>query len=202
MLKFLKRFRRRCDDREPLYVCAPGAAEGPPAPAATGEAGTPARQPDDVSLLEWLRLVLGHLCTEERLRLQQRVVNSVHYGDALPQAVRHALLGESGQQDGQWAMLLVGVDAIDDIERQGRELARAAGIAAIYGWSWHEGRGRTPRAALFELHTWLLGFGYSLMQMDTGRQEHAMLMTAAGDAEAAVRLGNALGARLTLPRSD
>jgi hypothetical protein len=120
----------------------------------------------------------------------------------VPQAVRHALLAEGGQQDGQWAMLLVGIDEIDDVERQGRELARAAGIAAIYGWSWHEGRSRTPRAALFELHTWLLGFGFSLLQMDTGRPERAMLMTAAVDAEAALRLGNALGARLALPRSD
>jgi hypothetical protein len=196
MLKFLKRFRRRFDEQEPMFVSVPG--EPVPPLAST----PPARQPDDVSLLEWLRLVLGHLCIEERLRLQQRVVNSVQFGDAVPQAVRHALLAEGGQQDGQWAMLLVGIDEIDDVERQGRELARAAGIAAIYGWSWHEGRSRTPRAALFELHTWLLGFGFSLLQMDTGRPERAMLMTAAVDAEAALRLGNALGARLALPRSD
>ena len=192
MLKFLKRFRRR-DEQEPMFVSVPGEPVPPT---------TTARQPDELSLLEWLRLVLGHLCTEERLRLQQRVVNGVHAGDAVPQAVRHALLAEGGQQDGQWAMLLVGVDEIADVERQGRELARAAGIAAIYGWNWREGHGRTPRAALFELHTWLLGFGFSLLQMDTGRQEHAMLMTTAGDAEVALRLGNALGARLTLPRSD
>lgn len=189
MLKFLKRLRRRFDEQEPLFVSVPGEPVGP---------ATPARRPDEVSVLEWLRLVLGHLSTEERLRLQQRVVNSVHAGDALPQAVRHALWAEGGQQDGQWAMLLVGIDEIDDIERQGRELARAAGIAAVCGWNWHEGRARTPHTALLELHSWLVGFGYSLLQMDTGRQEHVMLMASSGDAEAAVRLGNALGARLAL----
>jgi hypothetical protein len=38
--------------------------------------------------------------------------------------------------------------------------------------------------------------------MDTGRQEHCMLMTSSADAETAIRLGAALGLQLTLPRSD
>ena len=198
MLKFLKRLRHRFDEPEPLCVQAPveAACSPPPAPA------EPVSQQGDVSVVDWLRLVLGHLRTEERHRLQQRVVNNLRFGDSLPKAVVHAMLNEGGQQDGQWAMLLVGVDAVDDVERQGRELAQAAGIAALYGWEWDESRGRTTRAALFALHAWLLRFGYALLQMDTGRQEHCMLMTTAADAEAALRLGAALGLRLTAPRSD
>jgi hypothetical protein len=196
MLTFLKRLRRRFDDRQPLCVQAPVEATCSPAPA------EPAAQQGDVSVVDWLRLVLGHLRSDERQRLQQRVLNNLRFGDSLPKAMVHAMLNEGGQQDGQWAMLLLGVDAVDDVERQGRELARSAAIAAIYGWDWDEKRGRTTRAALFALHAWLLGFGYSLLQMDTGRQEHCMLMTSTGDAEAAIRLGAALGLQLTLPRSD
>jgi hypothetical protein len=196
MLTFLKRLRRRSDEPPPPCEPAPVEPVGSPAPT------EPAAQQGDVSVVDWLRLVLGHLRTEERHRLQQRVLNNLHFGDSLPKAVVHAMLNEGGQQDGQWAMLLLGVDAVDDVERQGRELARSAAIAAIYGWDWDEKRGRTTRAALFALHAWLLGFGYSLLQMDTGRQEHCMLMTSTGDAEAAIRLGAALGLQLTLPRSD
>jgi len=196
MLTFLKRLRRRFDDLEPQCVQAPAETVHPPAPA------EPAVQPDGVTVVDWLRLVLGHLRTEERHRLQQRVLNNLRFGDTLPKAMVHAMLNEGGQQDGQWALLLLGVDAVDDVERQGRELARSAAIAAIYGWDWNESRGRSTRAALFALHAWLLGFGYSLLQMDTGRQEHCMLMTNTADAEAAIRLGSALGLRLTLPRSD
>jgi hypothetical protein len=198
MLTFLKRLRRRFDDREPLCVQAPAETVHPPTPTPTEPAGPP----DDVSVVDWLRLVLGHLPTEERHRLQQRVLNNLRFGDSLPKAMVHAMLNEGGQQDGQWAMLLVSVEAVDDVERQGREMARAAGIAALYGWDWSESRGRSTRAALFALHAWLLGFGHSLLQMDTGRQEHCMLMTNSADADAAIRLGAALGLRLTMPRSD
>jgi len=198
MLKFLKRLRRRCDEPVPLCVQAAVETACSPAPAPA----EPASQQGDVSVVDWLRLVLGHLRTEERHRLQQRVLNNLRFGDSLPKAMVHAMLNEGGQQDGQWAMLLVGVGAADDIERQGRELARAAGIAALYGWNWDERRGRSTRAALFALHAWLLGFGYSLLQMDTGRQEHCMLMTTQADAETAIRLGTALGFKLALPRND
>ncbi|KQU67865.1 MULTISPECIES: hypothetical protein [unclassified Rhizobacter] len=196
MLTFLKRLRSRFDDPQPQCAQVPVETVHPPTPA------EPAAQPDGVTVVDWLRLVLGHLRTEERHRLQQRVLNNLRFGDTLPKAMVHAMLNEGGQQDGQWALLLLGVDAVDDVERQGRELARSAAIAAIYGWDWNEGRGRSTRAALFALHAWLLGFGYSLLQMDTGGQEHCMLMTNTADAEAAIRLGSALGLRLTLPRSD
>ena len=176
MLTFLKRLRCRFDDPQPQRVQAPAETVHPPSPA------EPAVQPDGVTVVDWLRLVLGHLRTEERHRLQQRVLNNLRFGDTLPKAMVHAMLNEGGQQDGQWALLLLGVDAVDDVERQGRELARSAAIAAIYGWDWNEGRGRSTRAALFALHAWLLGFGYSLLQMDTGRQEHCMLMTNTADA--------------------
>jgi hypothetical protein len=198
MLKFLKRLRRRSG--EPEVLCVQAAVETACSAAATP--AEPAPQQGDVSVVDWLRLVLGHLQTEERHRLQQRVLNSLRFGDNLPKAMLHAMLSEGGQHDGQWAMLLVGVDSVDDVDRQGRELARSAGIAAVYGWEWHEGRGRTTRASLFALHAWLLGFGYSLLQMDTGRQEHCMLMTTSADADTAIRLGAALGLQLTLPRSD
>jgi len=200
MLKFLKRLRRRFDEPEPL--CVQAAVETACLPALAPTPAEPAPQQGDVSVVDWLRLVLGHLRTEERHRLQQRVLNNLRFGDSLPKAMVHAMLNEGGQQDGQWAMLLVGVNAVEDIERQGRELARSAGIAAVYGWEWHEGHGRTTRPAMFALHAWLLGFGYSLLQMDTGRQEHCMLMASSADAETAIRLGAALGLQLTLPRSD
>lgn len=194
MLKLLKRLRRCLNGHPPMCV-RPSPGLRPPLPEAPA--------PDDVrgdQVGEWLLLVLGHLRVSERERLQQRVLNNLRLGDAPGAALVNAVQCDGGQRRGQWAMLRIEVGAIDQIELQAREIAHAAGIDDLYGWDWQQQRDRPVRAALFELHTWLLGFGYSLLQMDTGRQEHCLLLSAIGDVEEAMRLGASLGVPLTLPR--
>jgi len=150
----------------------------------------------DQLLDDWLSRVLGHLQPCERRRLTQRVANNLHFGDAAEAALVNALLGDGGQQHGQWAMLQIELGGIEEVEWQARELALAAGIQELYGWDWHQNRHRPARAALLELQAWLGRFGFALLQLETGEQEYCMLLAASGEVDAAVQAGARLGVRL------
>lgn len=182
-------FRR---DAEPQNEQAPKArpiaSEAPDAP----EARQTATGTKD-ALQRFMRLVTAHLVAVEGRRLTNAVLTGFDsYGDAA-EAFEEGILGDEGQQRGQWLVIQVDWEAHEELEWQVAEVATSFGIQGQWRWASSESETRTVPAGLCDAANWVASLGYELLHLDLGGDAYFALMVRGDGAENAYRAAVAAG---------
>lgn len=145
---------------------------------------------------QFVRLVCRQLDDEESARLADNVLAQFAGGDAdadketVAEYFYEGVLGDAGQQRGQWLLIQVDWKASDEIDWQVNEILATRGIDDQWVW---DSEGKTVMQGLQVLSGWLAKHALSLLSIDFGHDAYYMLIVDDGIAEQAIALGRRAG---------
>jgi len=134
-------------------------------------------------LERFMCLVTAHLDVAEGRRLTDAVLTGFDSHGDTATAFEEGILGDQGQQRGQWLVIQCDWDAHDELEWQVAEVAATFGIQGQWRWPSREPETRTVPAGLGNVANWIAPFGYELLHLDLGGDAYYALMVRRGDAE-------------------
>ncbi|HEX7987696.1 MAG TPA: hypothetical protein VF616_29570 [Duganella sp.] len=148
------------------------------------------------AMAQFVRLICRQLDDEESARLADNVLAQFAGGEAdadketVAEYFYEGVLGDAGQQRGQWLLIQVDWKASDEIDWQVNEILATRGIDDQWVW---DSEGKTVMQGLQVLSGWLAKHALSLLSIDFGHDAYYMLIVDDGIAERAIALGRRAG---------